>query len=817
MLRSVAWPFIAAVLTLGLPVLALGAALAPLCGDDDAAWALGPVAALGIVLAALEVLSRFGAGGWYLTAAPLASGAVGVVVVVRRRLPFLWIAWPAAASGVCMVIFYRPFRQLRYPAIDGYGVSIDPTLHATFARYLADGRPRLVAGSSFAQVVESILSAGYPRGGHELVAAVSRPAGGVLAAYDPAMAVTMAIGAFAAYWLVRRAEVGPALAAFAGVVAAAGYLQVGYYAEGFLPQMTATPFIFGAIGLAYEAVRQRRLWPAALGGVCAGAAGATYSLTVGLFIVPALVACVLVGLTARPFVASLRRVLAQAALFAAGALAVLAPVLGGSIAFVRSSAGAVSSSPNPTAALGNLVPGIHYDPKIVLTWVGSDFRLYYQQKTPTKDGFFAAFVLIAAALVAAAWRRRPVVPLVLGSCALASYVIASRSTWYYTVKSYQVLQFPVACAVVVGGAAIVERRDGWSRIVAAGLVTVLLGGWAVTVKRSLQLETAGPSPTPSWLAQLDTIGGKLGDTPTLALVNTDWAKIVLPSAANPLDLSDQGTTGAAIRPDGTQLGWADFDSFIPSSTSWVRAIIEPRLGGLSQPPPPFRVVDQTDLFRVYERPAASQLASTRVPLEQPNEIGGRLVEPGAAMTLPVTGGSVVRLAARPSDGILSSLWGWKLDGSRWVQWTDKPPYIVSITDGSRGARSSVSLTAGRYEVRFVGASSGVSVWVDGRRVGVAPGGGLDANVQVGFITLGSGRHLVSVLAGEAPSVSYGLAVSLQRVSPGTTGELCVGGRRYSASAARPVVVRLASTPVVRNCGRVPLVLDWLEPVPATGS
>src|SRR5262249_32340491 len=159
--------------------------------------------------------------------------------------------------------------------------------------------------------------------------------------------------------------------------------------------------------------------------------------------------------------------------------------------------------------------------------------------------------------------------------------------------------------------------------------------------------------------------------------------------------------------------------------------------------------------------------------EQPNEVGGRLVEPGASVTLPVTGGSVVRLAARPADGILSSLWGWKLHGSRWVQWTDKPPYIVSVADGARGARSSVSLAAGRYEVRCVGASSGVTVWVDGRRVGVAPGGGLDANVQVGFIALGAGHHLVSVLAGLAPSVSYGLAVSLQRVSSATTGALCV--------------------------------------------
>ena len=67
----------------------------------------------------------------------------------------------------------------------------------------------------------------------------------------------MGLGTFPAYWALRRAGAHPGLAALGGVLAAAGYLQYAFYSEALLPQMSATPLVFGAIGLAARAARAR--------------------------------------------------------------------------------------------------------------------------------------------------------------------------------------------------------------------------------------------------------------------------------------------------------------------------------------------------------------------------------------------------------------------------------------------------------------------------------------------------------------------------------------------------------------------------------
>src|SRR5262249_43954134 len=155
-----------------------------------------------------------------------------------------------------------------------------------------------------------------------------------------------------------------------------------------------------------------------------------------------------------------------------------------------------------TVGTGNLLPGQPVDVKIVQgAWAGGDLRQPYAEKRPTQDAMVAAGLLLVAALAAALWRRRPAPLATIGSVGRGAPRVAHRSSPYYTVKAYQVLSVAVICGVVAGAAALVERRSGWPRIVLAGVAVVLLGGWAVTVKRSLDLETTNASLTPSWLTE----------------------------------------------------------------------------------------------------------------------------------------------------------------------------------------------------------------------------------------------------------------------------------------------------------------------------
>src|SRR4051812_49835412 len=110
-----------AVLVLGVPSLALGAVLGSLCGDDDAAWALGPVAGLALLVAGLLYGTAIGLDGWALTLVPLLLGAAGAAAAVVRRVPLRWLLAPAVAVLLVVTVFARPLPPGGRPGVLGYG------------------------------------------------------------------------------------------------------------------------------------------------------------------------------------------------------------------------------------------------------------------------------------------------------------------------------------------------------------------------------------------------------------------------------------------------------------------------------------------------------------------------------------------------------------------------------------------------------------------------------------------------------------------------------------------------------------------------
>jgi hypothetical protein len=799
----------AAILVVALPAIAVGWALARECGVDDAARALGPIVGLAAVLLVLEIGTLAELGGWELAALPLVLGVVGAGVGIRRREQRFGLVPPALAAVACIAVMYVPFLRLGLgrQTVLGYDVSNDSAIHAVLARFVASGRAATVPGSTFDQVARVFYDTGYPRGSHELVAAAAAPAGGVFAAYDATMAVVIAFGAFAGYWLLRRAGAGPALSALGACLASIGYMQVAYYVEGFLPQMAATPFVFGALGLGFEAAAGARRVTALLAGAVAGAAVAVYSFGTMVFVVPGLVICALGSvLLAHERTARMREVAFQVALGALGGFLVLLPVLGPSVRFEQSSAGGVEAR----ATTGNLLPGRPIDLKMVQgAWIAPDFRLPYGERALTRAAFVAAAVLLVAALAGALRRRRFALPVVTASVTIGAAVVARSSGPYYTAKAYQVLSFAVVCGVVAGAGLLFKKRTGPARVLLAGAGLALFAVWLVAVARSLEEEVRAATPAPAWLNELPALSNHLGDRLTLALLPGDWVKALLPQAVTPLAHVFVGAS-PPLRLGAGVAGFVDFDSFDTDASRRMEAIVEPRLGGFSIPPPPFRQARGTRSFRAWVRPASILPAAGRVPLERPGELGGRVLAPGGHAALPMSGERLL-LGAEPATSLLSPLWGWQLTGSAWARLAGSPPQIASVGNGSGPATQRVDVAApGRYRLSFAGAAVGSSISVDGHRVGTVPAGDRDGVEVVGDRLLRAGAHELALEAAPRPAYSSGLAVSLQQQDP-RSAPVCIGTRHYEVAAGRPALIDARGRPVVVNCGHRSLRLDWVEP------
>jgi hypothetical protein len=797
--------FAAAILVVGWPAIATGASVAAASGDDDAAYALGPIAGLALLVLVLEAESSVRLGGLWLSAGPLALGAASSLFLVVRRPTVRWLVAPACAAAGVIAVMAWPFRFVDGPGVLGWNVANDSTVHAVIAQYLVDGRRPPVPGSAFAAALGNYYS-GYPSGSHELVAAVAPLAGGVLPAFDATLAIVISLGAFAAYWLIRRCGVGVGLATLGALVAAGGYLQLEYYGEGFLPQMAVTPFVLGGLGLGFEAVRNRQKSTAALLGLVLAASVSTYSAYILLFVGPALVAAVggALVLHRAHWLAWVRTAVVQTIVAAAVAILSLLPILDRTIDFARNSSSTVENQ----VTTGNLVGAVDW--KIVLgAWVGPDFRVPYVHTHQTQAAMAAAGILAVAGLVGSILRRRPALLLVLAGFAFAALIVSRRSSPYYTAKSYQLLAIPVSCAVVVGASVLAEAFHGWRRAALSAAAAALLAGWALGVTLSLESAVRDLPVTPPFVRELVALRPVVGRRPGVAAIPDDWVKFALPSVAVPFDHATPGDVPAVLpgRGSGQFLDWDSLDAkALMRSEVWV----EPNLGGYSVPPPPFRLARTTQTVRVWLRTRAAPAMIDHRPFEPLGVLGGRILDPGRVAVIPPSRAHVVLLGAEAADGVFTRPVTWRLSGTRWVVWSADSRFVVSVASGKAAKHSFVVSNPGTYRVVVIGKGDpGFGVAIDGRRVSGFQRGALSSILPYGEIRLEAGRHVLSLLA-DAGSVSFIQAVAIGRASPSPPTRVCVGRRRFVVAWNRPVRVHITGSRDVRNCGSSPLRLDWAQ-------
>ena len=420
-----------------------------------------------------------------------------------------------------------------------------------------------------------------------------------------------------------------------------------------------------------------------------------YSAAVGVYLAPAAVLA-LVALAVVPGLSLRARVLLPAVALAAGALAIL-PELSRTLRLGRAAAAAAGDPAAFVGDRGNL-PGPVDKLTVLGAWIGPDYRVPYIYIRPTHAAMVAAAVLAGAAVLVALRRRRLALPAILVAVAAGAVYVAASSSIYYTAKTYQVAAFPIACAVVAGAAAL--TRCPWRPqlavpVAAAG--ALLLGGYAAAMELGIGQAARAAAVTPPEFRQLQALARDAPHDLGLALVHDDWTKVLLPDAAVPYD----GSFGANVRAGYGFAGIIDMDSIEPGALRGVHWIVEPRLGGTSFPPAPFRPARGSAAYRLWSRATGSAARTNgTLPLERHDTLGGLTLAPGSIGRRPAkrpAGGSRRRRHALLPGAVAAARLGLGTMG--------RQPRLRRSVSGwrtVRHARRSRSESAGLYEVSLIG-------------------------------------------------------------------------------------------------------------------
>lgn len=794
--------FVWAIAILCVPTLVLAGGVAGcLRAHDDATRALALPFAYACVVFCGVLAVRLGIRGQALTLVTVGPALLAGAFLLYRRGARSLPPWPLLGAGITLAILASPYRWHK-PGVLGWNVGNDSVVHATYASALGMPDRAPVAGSSARLVVDTFAN-GYPEGSHALFAAVLAFSRDPLTSFNPVLAVLMAFAAFPAYWLIRRQLASAPLAGIGAAGAAGGYLQFGFYSQGFMPQLALTALLFGALGLGYEAIAGASLALAAMAGVTAAGAVIVYSAAVGVYLAPAALIAI-VALAVVPGLSLRTRVLLPVAAIAAGVIAIL-PELSRTLRLGRAAAAAAGDPAAFISDRGNL-PGPVDKLTVLGAWIGPDYRVPYTYIRPTHAAMVAAAFLAGVAVLVALRRWRLALPAILVSVAAGAVYVAASSSIYYTAKTYQVAAFPIACAIVAGAAAL--TRCQWRPRLAVPIATagaLLLGGVAAALELGIGQAARAAAVTPPEFRELQALGRHAPRSLGLALIHDDWTKVLLPDAAVPYDSS----FGANVVPGHGFAGILDVDSLRPASLDEVSWIAEERLGGTSRPPAPFGLDRVSPDYRLWTRPPGSAVKATRTfPLEPVPDIGGRNLAPGASLAAPATGS----LEGRATDGVLSFPVHWKLAGSAWGPWVAEADYVVPSPGGGPPAQTEFDVGAGgRYRVSLIGQPSPrMRIRVDGNPLPPpdtsAPG--ITRFQAIGTVRLTPGRHTLSLLAGGNGEIAYILAISLERAGRPAAVAVCVAGRRSELAPREPAKVRQGQR--ITACGGRSAFLDRID-------
>lgn len=638
-----------------LAVLALGAGLL--------LWRPGTKAVPGVLLlpvgfAAVTVLCTL------LTYLPETAPFAGIAAVVLAIAGFIsargslhhlrprkaWL-WPAVAGLLPAGAIALPVLLTGQPGFTGYGRIVDLSHQFDLTSWLvSEGRslPPVIDTSS-SEIINKVLSVGYPAGAQVVSGAIAGLAGlDVAWAYQPFMAVLAAVLGLSLYSALGRVIEREALRALAAGVAAQPTILYSYaMAAGIKELAAAAMLVLVAALLTHHrpsAGSVREVLPAA---VALAAAFSVFSLGLLPWLGILLAVLVLADLISRQ-----QRVRAAGrwAMLGLAAAVLSVPTI---VAAFRLAPVAASGGPPDLGNLAAPVPAW----AAAGVWLTGDHRYPLEAAGRATLTYVLIGVVLAFAVlgVIVALRRRA-----LGFTALAAaaavalpYAISRTGPWV-ELKAISVTA-PIVLAVAFAGAAAL----GAGRLRALGPLAVVVIAIAVLGGNALVYRSM-PLASYDRLSELEAIGDRYaGQGPTFHPSFEEFAEYFLAGAGviGPVNVpAGRAPALTEDAPPGVQFV-RDLDTFQPEYLNTYNLLVLRRDPTASRPPSNWRLEERTDHYEVWRRTDESpevieHVALTGTPGERTRSVCADLREtvreagPGARLAYAPSA-EVIQLTATP--------------------------------------------------------------------------------------------------------------------------------------------------------------------------
>jgi hypothetical protein len=690
-----AFPLVLAIVCAGLGLL-----IERICGIRVATSLLLPCGfALLIVVTTLATLSS--------ATADLATPATVVLAVGGLVLGGRGRDWRVSGAGVATVLAVfavgaAPVVLTGEATFAGYTQLDDISTFLGLASYAIDhGHDVSGLPPSTYEATLGSLGGGYPLGSFIPLAALRPLVGQDLAwLWQPYLTFALAMLAMALWALARPVVRDPRLRAVAVFAAAQPALLYAYLLQGGVKEVVAAALAALAAALAVElAGRLRLAVPFAV--TCAA-----------LFCVLNIGAVAYLGPLALAVAFASRRVLiaaaaAAAALVTAGPLLLVSGVVSGGTLLLQNK-----------DDIGNLFHPLDWR-QLVGVWPSGDFRNGVGEGRPL--AILLIWLVIVAAVAGGVWtaRRRLYGPLVLAATVLAALVgltTFGSSPWVDS-KALAIASPAVVLLAALGASALVEAR----RLRVLGFLALAGVAGGVLWSNWLAYRDVKLAPRDR-LAELASIGERFaGGGPGMINEYEPYGARYFLRQLDPEAPAEYRRRVVPLR-DGHYLGkdeWAPLDEFQLPAILVYRTIVTRRSPAESRPPAEYALRWSGRYYDVWQRPDPPRT---------------RVIEYSIF-------GDQLNAAALPPCGLVQRLAGVarRARGARLVAAVRAPAVIGDLNDAERpsswpfnpgppgqlypdvpdAARLKVSVpAAGVYDAWVQGTfGRGISVWIDGRRVG----------------------------------------------------------------------------------------------------
>jgi hypothetical protein len=689
------------------------------------------------------------------------AGAIAVTIAGVSLLLELWplrharlrvpveVAYPAVAALVAFAAIAAPVVLTGTPSWTGFARITDTANQMGFAQHLSEvGRQVPVGNSAFNDVMLGLSGNGYPGGAQAALGALA----GVIHTetawcYQAYQAWAAAMGALAAYALLRTAVASRLMSCIGAAVAIQANILYDYGLEGGIKELTTASLILLVVALLAEQLPGPRSLRSALPLAPALAAAlATFSYGLAPWLGPVLLIAFVASLVASK---RLARTTASWAVAACVTAILAIPTVIAGVKLFGTVKTAVTSSVE--LGLGNLTAPI---PEIsaVGVWISNDYRFPHLARAGTSHAFDILVIALAVVGVAGAlWKRRWVVAAagITAPIALA-YVVAHAGPWL-ELKAFT-LTAPLFLATAFVGAgwlvASRARRIGAVLRVAGWVGAVAVTG-AVLYGNALTYHDMSLAPAARY-TQLAAIGKRFaGISPAFYPAFDEYSEYFLRrEGAFDLNIPPplKVRPGAVTLAPGTFAYAYDLNQFELSFVQDFPLLVLARSPVASRPPANFDIVDQTSEFEVWRRvrsasEVVAHLPLSGLPAERTQQFcllllhTARRAGPGSLVAYVPAGPRAVlvpTLAKHPS------------------YWHAFAPEALRAYGAGAVEGSLVLPASGTYEVSMPGSvGRPITLYVDGHRAGSIayqeryPG----QYLRFGRVSLSAGVHTVRLVRG----------------------------------------------------------------------